>query len=442
MANLPTDHLDGPPRRRFQGGPLVRPGRLVGLDLARALALVGMISTHLLPSIVDHRATLSHQLAGGPSSALFALLAGVSLALVTGRQHPLHGRARLVASVGLFVRALLIYAFGLWLAHRPTDIAVILPHYGVLFVLALPFLGLRARGAAIAAAIWVVGAPFALRASLGHVPEDGVYGWHTLQQIVFTGTYPATVWLAYLLAGLAIGRLDLRRRITMVWLAVGGGGLAVLAAVTSDRLLLRTPIMNRLVDDIDPRGTAPDLYPVLRQGLYGFVPKGSWWWLATHTAHSGTPFDLARTIGTSLLVIGLCLLVAEVVPRTVAVVGGAGAMTLSLYSLHVLMKSDGIWPDDVPASFKIHVVVVVGLGAAFRVAGRKGPMETVVAWVSRQASNLTRRALGPDPAEPDRGPDPVQNAGRDPEGSRPPSDQDVSVDLTSTESVSPRRGAR
>ena len=318
MPNVPTGHLDGPPRRRFRGGPLVRPGRLVGLDLARALALVGMISTHLLPSIVDHRATLSHQLAGGPSSALFALLAGVSLALVTGRQHPLHGRARFVASVGLFVRALLIYAFGLWLAHRPTDIAVILPHYGILFVLALPFLGLKARGAAIAAVIWVVGAPFALRASLGHVPEEGVYGWHTLQQIVFTGTYPATVWLAHLLAGLAIGRLDLRRRITMVWLAVGGGGLAVLAAVTSDRLLLRTPIMDRLVDDIDPRGTAPDLYPVLRQGLYGFVPKGSWWWLATHTAHSGTPFDLARTIGTSLLVIGLCLLVAEVVPRTVA----------------------------------------------------------------------------------------------------------------------------
>jgi hypothetical protein len=177
------------------------------------------------------------------------------------------------------------------------------------------------------------------------------------------------------------------------------------------------------VDDIDPRGTAPDLYPVLRQGLFGFVPKGSWWWLATHTSHSGTPFDLAHTIGTSCVAIGACLLLAKAIPRIVAVIGGAGAMSLSLYSLHVLMKSRGIWPDDVPSSFKIHIPIVLGIGAAFRLAGRKGPLEWLVARVSGFAAGLVRRRWPPDPSSSPRTP-PDRSTGartrrRDPAGSLP-----------------------
>ena len=66
--------------------------RLVGLDIARCLALLGMVATHVL----DERTatgdlTLAQGLAGGRASALFAVLAGVSLAMMT--RAPLHGRA-------------------------------------------------------------------------------------------------------------------------------------------------------------------------------------------------------------------------------------------------------------------------------------------------------------------------------------------------------------
>ena len=62
----------------------IRSGRLVGLDVARCLALLGMVATHVL----DERTpagdlTTAQWLAGGRASALFAVLAGVSLALMT-----------------------------------------------------------------------------------------------------------------------------------------------------------------------------------------------------------------------------------------------------------------------------------------------------------------------------------------------------------------------
>ncbi len=69
--------------------------------MARCLALLGMVATHVLDER-DPDGTLSfaQALAGGRSAALFAVLAGVSLALMTGRREPVRGRERLARSAG------------------------------------------------------------------------------------------------------------------------------------------------------------------------------------------------------------------------------------------------------------------------------------------------------------------------------------------------------
>src|SRR6478752_3602935 len=139
--------------------PQVAPGRVVGVDVARALALLGMMATHMLPGIEGTQVAWPQQVAGGRASALFAVLAGVSVALVSGRTTPLHGRARYAASVRLVVRAVLIGALGLLLGLVPSGIAVILAFYAVLFLLGLPFLGLRAPALAALAALWALVGP-------------------------------------------------------------------------------------------------------------------------------------------------------------------------------------------------------------------------------------------------------------------------------------------
>ena len=97
---------------------LIRPtSRLVGIDAARGLALIGLMAIHLLPAWNEEtgEASWSWRLFSGDSAALFALLAGVGLALTSGGRHPHQGRKMTADRIGLLVRAVLIAAVGLWI---------------------------------------------------------------------------------------------------------------------------------------------------------------------------------------------------------------------------------------------------------------------------------------------------------------------------------------
>jgi len=395
--------------------PAVAAARIVGVDVARALALVGMMATHVLPGRVGDEVPWVQQVAGGRASALFAVLAGVSVSLVSGRKMPVHGGERRAASVRLVVRALLIGALGLALGTVPTVIAVILASYAVLFVLGLPFLGLGARALAAWAAAWALVAPFAAHLLRPHLPPhevgsptpgDLLRPAHLLSELLLTGYYPAGVWLAYLLAGMALGRLDLRRTATAARLAALGVGLAVAATLLS-RVLLDRPGARAALASTYPDGAFPDpdlrtdpgaLGALLTHGLSGTTPTGSWWWLATVAPHSGTTLDLAQTTGSAMAVLGVCVLLVRRRPELWAALFGAGAMTLSLYTLHVLVMAQGWWPDwEAPEHFGDQVLVVAVVGAFFALVPLRGPLETVVAVFSREVS---RRVVRPPRLEP------------------------------------------
>ena len=59
--------------------------RILGVDAARGVALIGMMSIHIAPAIgTDGSTSTTYLIASGRSAALFALLAGVGLALASG----------------------------------------------------------------------------------------------------------------------------------------------------------------------------------------------------------------------------------------------------------------------------------------------------------------------------------------------------------------------
>src|SRR5215212_4647532 len=123
------------------GGPK---SRVIGVDVARGLALIGMMATHAVGSLDDNdNPTLAHVLAGGRAATTFVVVAGVSLAFLSGGRTSVRGRDRIAASAGLAVRALLIGAIGLTLGYlgEHNGIDGILPTYGLLFLLAIPLLG-------------------------------------------------------------------------------------------------------------------------------------------------------------------------------------------------------------------------------------------------------------------------------------------------------------
>jgi uncharacterized membrane protein len=411
----PHSPTAAPPRRQ-------EIGRIVGLDVARALALFGMMATHLLPESVDGRhVAWWQQLAGGRAAALFALLAGVSLVLVTDRgmakaladgdgtaerdatpaddgpsgrieRDRLRRRTALKAArAGIAVRAAVIGFLGLVLGGMDTGIAVILTYYAVLFLLGLPFLALRARTLLWLAGVWAVLAPVLSHLVRPYMPERlgaspsldflVLAPLRLVEELLFTGYYPTVPWLAYLLAGMAIGRLPLHRVRTAVWLAVTGAVLAF-AAWGSAWLVLHP-----LGGLAHLRASAPDSSPfdvmtvdqALVRGTFGTTPTTSWWWLTVAAPHSSTTLDLYQTIGSAMLVIGLCLLAGHLAPRALGFVFAAGTMTLTLYSLHLWALAVAVGPPrDTAALFWWHVSAALVFAMVWRASIGRGPVEALI----------------------------------------------------------------
>ena len=389
--------------------------RLSGIDAARGLALLGMMATHLLPSF-EADANLTPTWIGltfsGRAAALFAVLAGVGLALSTGKQHPLEGSALAAARRGIALRALVIAVVGLALGGLEVNVAVILVHYAVLFLCILPFLGLRLKALCAWAAGWILGSPvlaFLLRPwlmaaepplQLNHNPgwEDLTTPGQLLGDLFLTGYYPVLQWLSYLLIGLIIGRLSLTAPGLPLLLLAAGTAVAAFAKVLGTAAMEswggREALQAILTDPNYP------LDSLLQVNLAGVRQEGSWWWLAGSAPHSGTTLDLLHTSGVAAAVVGLCLLVGKLGEwldlDLLLPLRGAGAMTLTLYTVHVWVVAsfhlkplpEG-WTED--GMYFAHAALAVLIGMAFVILKRRGPLE----WLGHAANQVGRQ-------EPDR----------------------------------------
>jgi hypothetical protein len=369
-------------------------GRLAGVDVARCLALIGMAATHIFPSTdPDGSVHLSHTIAAGRASALFALLAGVSLALATGGRTPPQARALWAARAGVAVRAACLVALGLLLGRVDSPPLVILAYYGLLFVVALPVLGLRAgplAGLAVGAAVVTPVVSHLLRQGVDPTPIAEPWGADLLTELLLTGTYPVLSWTTYLLAGMALGRSDLRRLPSALRITVVGAVLAVAATALSAWLLDAVGGADRLARTIG--STTDEVTRSLGTGLFGTTPREDWRWLVVSAPHSGTTLDLVHTTGSAMAVLGACLLLARLLPRLALLpFAAAGSMTLSLYTAHVLALADGspFLTRDARTLWLAHVAVALAVATVWRTGIGRGPLEALVAWLSGSA----RRAV-------------------------------------------------
>ncbi|HEX7307351.1 DUF418 domain-containing protein [Lentzea sp.] len=303
-------------------------GRLVGIDLARALAVFGMFVVHLGPEATDTTGVGSwvRHLAEGRSSALFATLAGFSLVLLAGRLEPKTGVAGRQAKVRIAIRAVILLALGTVMAAVYGGV-VILAFYGVYFVLALPLVRLRARTLAVIAAVFaVVLPPLALgvkalvtepvaAAVKAYDPLDRLGGVGVLD-LLLTGFYPAIPWMAFVVAGMALGRLDLSSHAVRRRLAVFGPALVVFAYGTSW-------LISRSFD-----GDMPEAVE-------------SVWSLLTAEPHSGMPLDVLGCVGVAITVVVGATVALDRLPllgKLAAPVIAVGTMSLTAYVGHFVLS--------------------------------------------------------------------------------------------------------
>ncbi|MDT0165601.1 heparan-alpha-glucosaminide N-acetyltransferase domain-containing protein [Actinotalea sp. AC32] len=338
--------------------------RVVGVDVARGTAVLGMFTAHVGAASTDWSTPAGWlQLADGRSAATFALLAGVAAALLSGGAVPAEGDALVRARVRITVRALLLWPVGALLIALGTPVAVILPSYAVLLAATTAVLRLPVRALLGLAAVLAVVAPVvvhAARAALGLGPWGGA---PQLVEIAVGEYYPVLVWAVYVLVGLAVGRLDLAAPRTARRLVVGGAAAVVVgygAAAVAARLTL-------------PAAVVP---------------------LVSAEPHADTTPDVVGTTGVALLVLGVSLWATPHLGRVLAPLAATGALALTAYCTHLVAIAalgDDVVRSPSNAVLLAFVVVTVALAWLWRATLGRGPLERAM----HAASTSTARALVP-----------------------------------------------
>lgn len=365
-----------------------RAPRILGLDVARGLAILGMAGAHIgeTDAVDPLDPTTWLGLVHGRSSILFAVLAGVSIALMTGRTALPERESVPGIRLELVGRGAVIFLIGLVLEMLGTPIAVILTLYGLLYVAVIPFLRWSPRRLLLAAAVLALAGPalLALLASLTLHPSGPGIG------LVLFGSYPITVWLAFVFGGMALGRLSIDRSETaVVALGVGiglmilGYGLGLVGAATG---LAQTVD----VDGLSARGwgtypqalAAADPGGAVVSAIFGVEP------------HSGGTAEILGSGGFALTVIAVCVLLSGPLRWILLPLGALGSMPLSAYTVHVVsvaliggpggfFTSDGFW-----LATAVWLTLVATL---WSIAEGRGPLERLAGRAALAMASVPRR---------------------------------------------------
>lgn len=327
-------------------------GRIIGVDVARFAALIGMFIAHAAP---DRGPGGIWNFSEFYTGALFAVLAGTSTMLSARSMN----FSTLFASC--LVRGIFLIALGLYLNTWGAQVDIVFQYLGVLnFILpllvffpwwVLVVTGFLATWAALPAAEYFQGAH--MHALYERSYTAYIYEW------VFTGAnYSVVALLPAACAGIVVGGLIDR------WGAGGDAGLMLGAAVATAGLLWYS-----------------------RWAVDEFLPNTS------------TPLEIGFSLVSALAVLGFCCLLARGFVGHEALLAPfiwGGRMTLTLYTLHIGVLA--LYARYAPAyglparddSYPMMFGLIIGallfawvwqraLGGTFL---RRGPLESVLAAVS------------------------------------------------------------
>ena len=419
------------PIERLRGS--VQSPRLPGIDVARALAIFGMIAAHVASgpssfSIMD-LSTYSALVHGRPA-VLFALLAGVSISLMTGRgERPASVNYAQGMRLKLIGRALAIFLIGLLLEQLGTGIAVILTFYGVLYFVALPFVWARTRTLVITAiCLGLIGPP--LLAVIQYLLPKGNVS--PTIGLVLGGVYPLPVFWGILLLGMALGRLNLQStRVLAGLVAVGvcasavGYGVGSIwgsteepkngwinqdngngssqpdwaAAISklkkqkakqADGMQPRNPaaelsadassderIESRWGQYRDALGSSKQLRESIKKSVVDSAP------------HSGGTAEFIGSSGFALIVVALCQLVVSCARRWFIPIAVTGTMPLTIYTAHVIVVFVLGGPAGTVVSNPLYWSLVIGsmiFANGWMAFIGRGPLERFPRWLGNRAA--------------------------------------------------------
>jgi len=184
--------------------------------------------------------------------------------------------------------------------------------------------------------------------------------------------YPVVVWMAYVFAGMAVGRLRLDSLRTLGLVGAGGVALAVAGYGTS-----------RLIAG---------------QTQFGHYYTGPGWWKIAEP-HSNTTFEVAGNLGVTLAFIAVFCAIAIGARWLLVPLTAVGAMALTAYTGQIiaiwLTRNAAVYSPTVSALLWF-VGVTVAACVAWRYAVGRGPLE-------RLLHDASMRVAGPEPERVEAG---------------------------------------
>ena len=193
--------------------------RIIGLDVARALAVIGMIVVNF--KVVFGAEGLSWvkyfaSIFDGKAAATFVVLAGVGLALMTNSAIKHKDKHKLkIAKIRIAKRALFLFVIGLsYITIWPADI---LHFYGIYMVIILMVLAFKER------TILILGSALIFIYPMLVIFWNYETGWNFIslnyqdfwtfkgfiRNLFFNGFHPVIPWTAFMLFGYWFGKQDL-----------------------------------------------------------------------------------------------------------------------------------------------------------------------------------------------------------------------------------------
>lgn len=301
--------------------------RVPGYDLARALALLGMVFINYWVLVEDPNACPEWldavmNFIQGRAAATFVVLAGVGLSLLSRRAYLVKDAAGIAADrYVLWRRASFLFTIGLLYSMIwPADI---LHFYGIYlaigaFLLTAPNRRLWALAIVISVAfsLFMIITDFDPGEAWGSIDYRDFFNLPRLSRHLFLdGCYPVFPWVAFMFMGIWLGRKNLSDHSVRNKLLMAGSGALVFSEFVSK-------ITFRLISSA---GIGFDLEKVLP--LFAIDP-----W-------EPMPLFMLSSGGTALLVIGLSIILAEKFSRAkwLRPFLAVGQSTLTLYIAHIMV---------------------------------------------------------------------------------------------------------
>jgi uncharacterized protein len=345
------------------------PTRIIGLDIARALAIAGMVLVNI-KIVMDLEVTGSWTLwyqhfIEGRAAALFVVLAGIGLTLSIGKHQWVDYASKALKRNHLLKRGVALFVIGLLL--YPIWPADILHFYGAYFAVAAWFLYKKTHFLFIAAGVSLVIAWLLM----GLLNYELGWNWMTLEHtdfwtprgfvrnLFFNGFHPVFPWIAFLFIGMALGKMDLRHRNTRIWI----GSIGILIAVTMGT------ISELAIAQLGKTLSASDFEEIQYLLMTSPIPP--------------TPFYIIEAAGLAMVAISLSIEIGLRFEKhfLVQVIQRTGQCALTLYVAHILfaiVPLNVIGASGFPELFASTAVFML-IGTLFATIWlsrfRKGPLE-------------------------------------------------------------------